>query len=225
MSKWSTKPADHKVTRQRNNQRRHRQRVKDRIADLEARLEKTQRQLSQALDRVAELTSELDRVRRGSLPAPGAEDAVASGDQGLVLGNPGLGDDSPTIDPPSSQDASQPPDPGTTWSKAPCGGSPAAHDPASLSWATAPALPDDAVVPPDSWDEECCDLPHPKPGTSTTRCRDAYIIISQQNYRALDVHTIRQWLEPGFHGALHKGDGCRVDTEVLFALLDYISSG
>ena len=217
MSKWSTKPADHKVTRQRNNQRRHRQRVKDRMADLEDRLEKTQRQLGQTLDRVGELTLELERVRRGGLLAPGAEDAGASSDHG---GGRGLVDDNgPTIDPRSNQNASQPSNPGTTCSKAPCGGSPAVHDPTNLSW------PGDTIVPPDSWEEECCDLPHPKPGTSTTRCRDAYIIISQQNYRALDIHAIRQWLEPGFHGALHRGDGCRVDTEVLFALLDYISSG
>jgi hypothetical protein len=173
---------------------------------------------------MAQLTLELERVRGGGLLAPAAEGAVASSDHGLVLGDRGLVDDSPTIGPRSSQDASQPSNPGTSYSEAPCGGSPVVRDPTNLSWATAAALPGNAVVPPESWEEDCCDLPHPKPGTSTTRCRDAYIIISQQNYRALDIHTIRQWLEPGFHGALHKGDGCRVDTEVLFALLDYISS-
>ena len=77
---------------------------------------------------------------------------------------------------------------------------------------------------PDYDEDECCALPPPLPGKSTTRCRDAYIIIAQQNYRALDGGAIRQWLEPGFYGALAEGDGCRVDTKLLFALLDFVSS-
>lgn len=90
------------------------------------------------------------------------------------------------------------------------------------------APPESSVIPRaqllDYSEDECCSLPPPGPGKSTTRCRDAYIIIAQQNYRALDSYVIRQWLEPGFYGALGEGDGCRVDTEVLFGLLDFISS-
>jgi hypothetical protein len=69
----------------------------------------------------------------------------------------------------------------------------------------------------------CCDLLPLGPGDSTTRCRDAYIMIAQQNYRGLEVSAIRGWLGPGFRGAIIKGDGCRVGTDLLFALLDFIS--
>lgn len=73
-------------------------------------------------------------------------------------------------------------------------------------------------------EQGCFDMPPPSPGKSTTRCQDAYVIIAQQNYRWLDISAIRRWLEPGFRGPIVEGDGCRVETDLLFALLDFISS-
>lgn len=58
---------------------------------------------------------------------------------------------------------------------------------------------------------------------STTLCRDAYILISQQNYRELDTHTIRRWLERGFRLGKEQDGGCRVSTVLLFSLLDFIT--
>lgn len=58
---------------------------------------------------------------------------------------------------------------------------------------------------------------------STTLCRDAYVVISQQNYRGLDMHTIRCWLERGFRQGKAQDGGCRVSTVLLFSLLDFIT--
>lgn len=58
---------------------------------------------------------------------------------------------------------------------------------------------------------------------STTLCTEAYALISQQNYRGLDADAIRSWLERGFRRGRLKGDGCRVETALLFSLLDFIS--
>jgi hypothetical protein len=67
-------------------------------------------------------------------------------------------------------------------------------------------------------------LPPPGPGESTTRCRDAYWTIIQQIRKGLNDSSIRGWLEPGFRGPICEGDGCRIETGLLFALLDFISA-
>lgn len=71
---------------------------------------------------------------------------------------------------------------------------------------------------------DCKGLPAPRSGESTTPCFDAYKVIEQQNFSDLDVAAITRWLKPGFRKAADKGGGCRVDTQLLFALLDHISS-
>lgn len=73
-------------------------------------------------------------------------------------------------------------------------------------------------------DRNCKNLPAPQSGESTTPCVDAYKLIEQQNFSGLDVAAITSWLRPGFRKAAEKGGGCRVDTQLLFALLDHISS-
>lgn len=75
-------------------------------------------------------------------------------------------------------------------------------------------------------DEEdvCARLPPPPQDKSTTLCREAYIIIEQQNHRGIDEKALRSWLEPGFHGRIRPNEGCRVDNGILFELLDFISS-
>ena len=70
----------------------------------------------------------------------------------------------------------------------------------------------------------CEGLPAPQPGESTTPCVDAYKVIEQQNFSGLDVAAITRWLKPGFRKAAEKGGGCRVDTQLLFALLDHVNS-
>ncbi|KAK2591264.1 hypothetical protein QQS21_011045 [Conoideocrella luteorostrata] len=59
---------------------------------------------------------------------------------------------------------------------------------------------------------------------STTRCRDAYMMIAEQNFAGLDASTVCNWLRPGFRRPAVAQDGCRVNNQLLFALLDHISS-
>ncbi|VUC31431.1 unnamed protein product [Clonostachys rosea] len=225
MSKWSSKAADHKVVRLRNNQRRHRKRVKDHIVDLENRLAETQLQLTQARVRIAELSQKLDQARM-------------SGNSTFLASHRTLEENSTTIhgvDRPLSHlvvrrgkdepivQASLPPNQAICsggWDSNP---SPIFSAPWSFEVAGQALKPGyEAFI--NSTDPDCCNLPLPEPGQSTTRCRDAYTIITQQNYKALDDSVIRAWLEPGFRGAFSEGDGCRIDTDLLFSLLDFISS-
>lgn len=69
-----------------------------------------------------------------------------------------------------------------------------------------------------------CAIKPPTTAESTTRCRDAYRIIVEQNYADVDQATISQWLQPGFRAPITSGDGCRVENKLLFALLDFVSS-
>ncbi|KAK0673197.1 hypothetical protein QBC41DRAFT_333850 [Cercophora samala] len=67
-------------------------------------------------------------------------------------------------------------------------------------------------------------LPPTLPGESTITCRDAYDIITDRNTSDLDSETMNQWLKSGFRRAVVPGSGCRVETHVLFAFLDRITS-
>lgn len=49
------------------------------------------------------------------------------------------------------------------------------------------------VVYGDMQDQMYCKLPPPGPGESTARCRDAYLIIIQQNHKGLNDSSIRGW--------------------------------
>ncbi|CAH0055771.1 unnamed protein product [Clonostachys solani] len=247
MSKWSSKAADHKVVRLRNNQRRHRKKVKDHIADLETRLAETQLQLTQARSRIAELSQKLEQARtqgnsmllevhEASKEFPttrnGAVKPLTRGhsyqstlvqESRKILGRQHgrfvvqRGKDK------TNQQASLAPNQAISsgvwnWNPSPILSAPWASD------ITGQALTPDYEAFTDSEDRDCRNLPLPEPGKSTTRCRDAYSIITQQNYKALDSSVIRGWLEPGFRGAVSEGDGCRIDTDLLFTLLDFISS-
>jgi len=82
-----------------------------------------------------------------------------------------------------------------------------------------------SVVPP-SADPECSTCktrPAPLPSESTTLCAQAYVMISQQNFRDVDAGTIRLWLYQGYRRAQRQGEGCRVENGALFRLLDFIS--
>lgn len=235
MSKFSTKPLDYKATRVRNNQRRHRQKVKDYIAELEGRLSETQSRLDQTLLCMAELSAELElsKTQRGQVPLEEALDASAC---------------NANHEPPPTQELCRNCD-AQSWSHIAQGvggwtnqltafvpGTAASSE--AFVWNESPVLSApwtsydekqtveiESEAFADSGDDESyCNLPPPEPGKPTTRCRDAFFIITQQNYRGLDRSIIHEWLEPGFRGPVSKGDGCRVDTVLLFALLDRIGS-
>lgn len=69
-----------------------------------------------------------------------------------------------------------------------------------------------------------CNIYPPSNTESTTLCSQAFVLISQQNFREVDTHTIRSWLHEGFRQARNENEGCRVDNKLLFGLLDFISS-
>ncbi|KAF2786199.1 hypothetical protein K505DRAFT_344009 [Melanomma pulvis-pyrius CBS 109.77] len=69
----------------------------------------------------------------------------------------------------------------------------------------------------------CATRPAPSPTESTTLCSQAYMLISQQNFRQIDAATIRLWLWQGYRRAQRRGEGCRVENGVLLSVLDFIS--
>jgi hypothetical protein len=98
---------------------------------------------------------------------------------------------------------------------------PCCEDPPAITSAATTS----AALPP-STDPECSTCktrPAPLPSESTTLCAQAYVMISQQNFRDVDAATIRLWLYQGYRRAQRQGEGCRVENGALFRLLDFIS--
>ncbi|PGG96323.1 hypothetical protein GX51_07887 [Blastomyces parvus] len=58
---------------------------------------------------------------------------------------------------------------------------------------------------------------------STTPCTQAFVFISQQNFKGVDASVIERWLSRGFRKATDPTEGCRVENNLLFQLLDFIS--
>ncbi|KAB5533496.1 hypothetical protein GE09DRAFT_362370 [Coniochaeta sp. 2T2.1] len=71
---------------------------------------------------------------------------------------------------------------------------------------------------------DCSHLPPPMPGESTIPCKTAYRIMEQQNYNGLELATIRGFLTPGFRGATVEEEGCRVESNRVFSILDLINN-
>lgn len=70
---------------------------------------------------------------------------------------------------------------------------------------------------------DCALLPPPSVGESTIPCREAYSIIKDRSSPEFDLSTATEWLKPGFRRAVAPGTGCRVQTHMLFAFVDYIT--
>jgi hypothetical protein len=77
---------------------------------------------------------------------------------------------------------------------------------------------------------DCCEppayahFPHATAGESTTPCGEAFVLIDQQNSRALEFSMLYSWLYEGFRKPSKNGEDCRVENSRLLALMDYISS-
>ncbi|KAH8883076.1 hypothetical protein GQ53DRAFT_435895 [Thozetella sp. PMI_491] len=233
VTKWrvSKASADEKASRVRDNQRRHRARVKDHIATLEATLESTQRQLNAALTVIGQLSAEVETLRRHGrvCAAPRVVHDEETGDAasaqitnnlrfetrftdgGVVTNLPdgAEAEEEPQINTRVPEDTSLQP--------AIC----CAHQPSSKTEALSKAA--DTQEKSD-WSDPGDDYPTTVPGESTTTCAAAAVIIEQQNIRGLDAGTVNQFLRPGFRTANRPGDGCRVETGLLYSLVDLISS-
>lgn len=59
---------------------------------------------------------------------------------------------------------------------------------------------------------------------NTTLCAIADELISQFNTRGVDMEEIRRKLWDGFRKGLTTGEGCRVQNQILFQVLDEISN-
>ncbi|WDK23597.1 hypothetical protein CGRA01v4_14889 [Colletotrichum graminicola] len=57
----------------------------------------------------------------------------------------------------------------------------------------------------------------------TVLCSQAYALISRRNAKNLGPEAIATWLWSGFHASLRAGEGCRVTTNLLSSLLEFIS--
>lgn len=239
VAKWSSKPADHKIVRIRNNQRRHRERVKDRIAELESKLAKTQLELQEALTTINLLTKHTNLNDYRPLSSVNCVDTAAhdlptaeSGSHHNETQQPSLLSLSssssqllPAVVPPRQQEVySDSSDHRQGFTRrlvsshhhSPLLGA----VPGIQAWSTGNNEP--AMVDGESGDEG--EMQPPDPKESTIRCRDAFRIIAEQNYAGLELSAVYGWLQPGFYRASTEEDGCRVENKLLFALLDYISS-
>ncbi|QLI71341.1 uncharacterized protein G6M90_00g079120 [Metarhizium brunneum] len=62
-----------------------------------------------------------------------------------------------------------------------------------------------------------------RPYESTMPCSEAFIIITQQNFKGMEQGDVAAWLWDGFRKPNQPSEGCRVQTGILFSLLAFIS--
>ena len=235
--------AEHTLNRVRENQRRHRARQRDHVASLEEKLAETEKLLAEARAEIATLRAQQEATnsvcldRHLEMPedrVPFTEDndgsskhsELATIDNGgppghfQYLSNPDLSllGDAIDISPAFIIDINnlQLPLAATATEELESFGGP---PPCCSDTASGP-LPDDPIDPECS---TCKTKPPPDPSESTTLCAQAFVLISQQNFRNLDPETIRMWLAQGLRRAQREGEGCRVENGALMRLLDYIS--
>lgn len=219
-NKWSCKPPDHNTIRVRNNQRRHRARVKSRIEDLEQQLGEANRRLEAALSTIGSLTAELESMRSQHRPSsPLAHPSASSAEQHARGPAPPVldtraQDSQHTIAGPADGELSTLQASSSTAVTGPTG-----HNPGAA--VRSPLAMNDVD---NGTDCNCRGLPPPAPGESTVSCSSAFQIIDQQNFIGVEVTTIRAWLDPGFRKGPRPGEACRVETNRLYELLDYITS-
>lgn len=239
VTKFSTKPPGYEAARLRENQRRHRAKVKGRITDLEVALEATQSRLDEALKRIEELTAEVQRLQSQRVPTQAPPVTAAE--------DPSISQEAPSKACGGGCNSSQPVHPSPE--------EPRSHNdlvmtvaPADLDAVHTPKpqspLPLITETTPiditplrlnnrqsgdigDDPNDDCALLRPPSPGESTMRCREAYSMLKDRIMpdSDFDPALVREWLKPGFRRAVCPGDGCRVQTHVLFAFVDHITPG
>lgn len=225
--------AEHTLNRVRENQRRHRARQRDHVASLEQKLAETERLLAEARAQIAMLRAHQEvndstcRERHLEIPQGSSllndiediQDPITYSELAIIDGPrfgigitdlSFLGDASAfIIDMPSPIQLQ------------------ALEEPESFS-GPPPCCSDNGeeITLDEPVDPECLTCktkPPPDPSESTTLCAQAFVLISQQNFRNLDPDTIRMWLAQGLRRAQREGEGCRVENGALMRLLDYIS--
>ncbi|KAF5595012.1 hypothetical protein FPCIR_4636 [Fusarium pseudocircinatum] len=197
VTKWTLNP---NPTRVRDNQRRHRARVKARTESLEAQLSLTQQELRAAQARIHELESFITANRplfvseQGELP--------------VGLGASNSGNDEPTFKTLNERSGQQDLDKNVV--------------PSVFEIASTDELASSMFSTVQHYDKDD-QLPSVSPGESTTLCRVAYEIIEQHNMTGVESSEIENCLRSGFRRATRMGEGCRVETTILYALIDRIN--
>ncbi|KAI0120690.1 hypothetical protein BJ170DRAFT_646421 [Xylariales sp. AK1849] len=221
--KWSSKPPEHNALRLRNNQRRHRARVKRKTEDLETLLSETQSRLDQALVQISRLTAELERLRQPVridashdacvLEARNCEEdalggEIASMDDAVAMGL----DRCLSVECRSHENAQEP-------------SATLVHDADHHGSDTITChVQDDGGYRRDEAPGEEQDLPLPRPGESTTSCKAAYQMIRQHACGDFDLLDLWRSLQPMFRCAVKEGQGCQVENQALFKMLDFVTS-
>ncbi|QSS64958.1 hypothetical protein I7I51_02034 [Histoplasma capsulatum] len=99
-----------------------------------------------------------------------------------------------------------------------------APSPLSTLWTpTLTALQLEGLILPDIPDTSNSDYTLSPADESTTPCSQAFIFISQQNFKGLDASSIERWLCRGFRQATDPREGCRVENTLLLQVLDFAS--
>jgi len=238
MGRKKTKTPEQNLARVRDNQRRHRAKIRDYVQELEQKLAENQALLAEAESKVFELTAalELERLRAEKTQSLCQSSEFCSSHQAEVPLPDGptqsmelrinvsdaypsharkrcCASDCPLMDqcalctPQASHTK-------TAVSSHNIEQSPAGNCPKSASFTETLELAK----------EQCLDLKPPQHSESTTLCITAYSLIDQQNFRGIETATIYQWLRQGFRSGCDTQDGCRVENNTLFSLLDFLSS-
>ncbi|KAK0387782.1 hypothetical protein NLU13_4027 [Sarocladium strictum] len=202
VTKWALDDAapSEDAIRVRNNQRRHRERVKTYIADLEAKVAALEAGLSAANDHIGVLTRENERLRMASTRAE--PPPLAAGPHAVQQETVSLSALRPI--PPTAEAFAVPETRGAE------------------RFCCRPRRRGDKTDDDGMSDKE--DLPAARDGESTTECETAYRMLEQQSAGRLDKEAAEQFLRPGFRRASRPGDGCRVQTHLVYGLLDHLTS-
>ncbi|KAK4097352.1 hypothetical protein N658DRAFT_406626, partial [Parathielavia hyrcaniae] len=231
--RFSSKPPGHEAARQRENQRRHRARVKGRIADLEAALSDTQSKLNEALRQIDLLAAEVSRLHVHNLrPAEEAQTLPTVPTPSTPPPEKVPGSATSVQHNAAEPDASGPTD-GLVVPSSPCctttpdqSTATAALDHVQLGSTKITTELHTSIEPVADLEEsssDCSLLPASGAGESTIPCRDAYLIIKERSSPEFDLSAANEWLKPGFRRAVVPGTGCRVQTHILFAFVDYMT--
>jgi hypothetical protein len=238
MAKWSLKPHNHNATRVRNNQRRHRARIKTRLESLETELAQSQRELRTAKDRIEELEALL-RAKGSCAPNHQFDDPVQNSyyTPGQVIVEQSLpaqqlGDLSSDLSnsgvcrclPASVNQSAILQDCGQSSTLSPATSILAGDVTIANEYATDHSETNMFAFSLLAQYEHNSGLPLVKSDESTTLCRVAFEIVAQQNIASIDPGELERQLWPGFRRETKQNEGCRVDTKVLYAVIDYMSS-
>ena len=235
-----TNTAEHTLVRVRNNQRRHRQRRRDYIVSLERRLATSERQVIDLQAENAMLRAQ--RISRSPVPGIVEVGTTFSGIGPLPSLHPSSPDNKTTPDTLRFNNVN--PGVDLTWDDLSLmrafnvGSDQHSRTTSEIQQinqhnetviASTPEQRSSTAIDrhKESGGEStngCCrHIQENATGTTTMLCSHAYLLVFQHNVRSMSEDAIENWLKPGFYRPTFAEKGCRVDHQLVFSLLDYIT--